>query len=125
MSDTQRVVEIIRAINDCWLGGRYEDLDRYFHESMVVAMPGFEKRVEGREAIVASYREFGESAAVRRFETGTPYVDVVGATAVSTTRFEIDYELAGEEYVESGTDLLVFQEAGGEWRVVWRTVITG
>ncbi len=123
MSGAQEVLEIVRAINECWLEGRYDELRTYFSEDMVLAMPGLEERVEGREAIVDSYRQFGESAKVRVFEGGTPHVDVIGPTAVATAGFEIEYELGGTAYREAGTDLLVLQRDTGTWRVVWRTVV--
>jgi hypothetical protein len=109
MSEAHRVLEIVRAINDCWLEGRYDELRTHFAEEMVLAMPGFEDRVEGREAIVDSYRQFGES--------------VIGPTAVATASFEIEYVLGGATYREAGTDLLVLQRNAGTWRVVWRTVM--
>ncbi len=123
LSDADAIAELVRAINDCWLGGRYDDLRRYFHPGIKLAMPGFEQSVAGRDAIIDSYRDFGERATVRRFEARPSHVDVIGPTAVSATRFEIDYEIEGNSFSESGTDVLVFQHGDDGWRVVWRTVV--
>lgn len=123
MSETDRVTGVVRAINQAWVGGRYDELERWFHPEMVLAMPGFAERVEGRGPIIDSYRDFGEKAAMHEFEAGEPRIDVVGPTAISTMDFEIDYEYEGARSREAGTDLLVLHRSDEGWRVVWRTVL--
>lgn len=123
MSETERVTAVVRAITDAWRGGRYEDLERYFHPEMVLAMPGFVERIDGRAPIIDSYRDFGAKATMHGFEAGEPQVDRVGPTAISAMDFEIDYEYEGTRSREAGTDLLVLQRDEEGWRVVWRTVL--
>jgi hypothetical protein len=123
MSDQEAVADLARAINDCWREGRYDDLRRYFHEDVVVAMPGFERWIEGAVPLIDSYRDFGRRSRIHRFEAGEPRIDLFGPTAVAATSFAIDYELEGTRYRETGADLLVFVREGGEWRVRWRTLI--
>lgn len=123
MSEVAHVREVIRAVNDCWLNGWYDQLDQYFDDSVVLERPGFAGRIEGREALIASYREFGERAHVRRFQSGTPSVHVRGDTAVCTAPFVVCYEHDGRSVEESGTDLLVFARADRRWVIVWRTVV--
>lgn len=125
MSEIAHVREVVRAVNDCWLNGWYEQLDQYFDDRVVLARPGFSGCIQGRDALLASYREFGERAHVRRFEPGTPVVHVRGDTAVSTAPFAICYECDGRTVEETGTDLLVFSRADGHWAIVWRTVVMG
>lgn len=124
MSESDRVTEVVRAINEGWTGGRYHELGRYFHPEMVLALPGFEQRIEGRARIIDSYRDFGETSTLHAFEAKVPRVDVVGPTAVAATDFTIDYALEGARYRESGTDLLVLHRSPAGWQVVWRTVVT-
>lgn len=123
MSDIAHVREVIRAVNDCWLNGWYDQLDQYFDDHVVLALPGFLDRIDGRTALVASYREFGEKATVRRFEPSPPSIHVRADTAVATSRFAITYEIDGRLYEERGTDLLVFARIDGRWKIVWRTVV--
>lgn len=123
MSDKERVAELVSAINECWTSGRYDELTNYFHGEMVLAMPGFDRRVDGAAPIIDSYRQFGQTAAIRSFNAEPPTVDVVGQTAVAISNFELDYALEGMTYRDRGADLLVFHNDNGEWRVVWRTVI--
>lgn len=123
MSDEAEIAARVRAINDCWSEGRYDDLLRYFHEEMVLVMPGFEERVEGVEPIIASYRDFGEQATIHAFEPSEPRVDVIGQSAITATPFTIDYDFDGSRYHETGVDLLVFVRADDGWRVRWRTLL--
>lgn len=117
------IARLVAEINERWLEGRYGELWRYFDAEMVLAMPGFERRVEGAEAIIESYREFGDQATIHRFELGDARVDVLGPSAVVATGFAIDYDYEGTRYRETGTDLLVFVRKGDDWSVRWRTVV--
>ena len=124
MSDIAHVREVIRAVNDCWLNGWYDQLAQYFDEHVVLALPGFADRIEGRRALVASYRDFGEKATIRRFEPLPPMIQLRGDAAVATCGFSIAYEIGGRAYEEKGTDLLVFARADCRWTIIWRTVVT-
>lgn len=123
MRETDRVTEVVRAITDAWRGSRYEELERHFHPEMVLAMPGFEERVEGRAPIIDSYRDFGDKATMHGLEAGEPRVDRVGPTAISAMDFEIDYEYEDTRSHEESTDLLVLHRDDEGWQVVWRTVL--
>jgi len=122
-SAKNEAAQVVKAINVCLLEGRYDDIRQYFQDDVVLAMPGFERRIEGAEPIVNSYREFGEQAAIHRFEPEEPQIDVFGATAVSTTAFLIEYSYQGNRYRETGTDLLVLTNADIGWRVRYRTIV--
>ena len=54
------VREVITWISAAWRYRRYDDLGPMCVEDMVFTLPGFSGRLEGPEAIVASYREFME-----------------------------------------------------------------
>lgn len=123
MAPRDEIAKIVRALNACWLEGRWDDLRGHFHEDVTLVMPGFEDRVEGAGPVVESYRDFGGKATIHSFETSEPAVDVLGPAAVATSAFVIDYDYEGDRYREGGTDVLVFTETGGEWRVRWRTIV--
>ena len=60
-SDASAAVHAATAgINAAWRERRYDDLRQMFAEDMVFTLPGFSGLLQGREAIVASYREFIE-----------------------------------------------------------------
>lgn len=118
MSETDAVMAIVRAINDAWVAGRYEELERHFHPEVVLAFPGFEQRIEGRGPLIDSYRDFGEKSTLHAFEPGTPQVDRVGPTAIATTSFEIDYELGGARWPPASPTF------AGHWKHFWTSADT-
>jgi uncharacterized protein (TIGR02246 family) len=125
MEDVREIREIVAAINEAWVIGDYEAMAPYVAEHVVMAPPGLEdRRVLGRAAFVASFRQFAEVAKTREFLAGVPRVDVIGNTAVATCPFTIAYELEGTAYREKGFDMLVFSRTSGAWKVVWRTLMS-
>jgi uncharacterized protein (TIGR02246 family) len=60
--------DIVQRINRAWQDGDAESLIELFHHEVVVVHPRFEGRTRGREACVASYREFAANATVRRLD---------------------------------------------------------
>jgi ketosteroid isomerase-like protein len=122
MEDVRAIRDIVAAINQAWTTGDYEAIGPHVAEHVVMAPPGLEGRVLGREAYVASFRQFAEVARTRMFLPEVPRVDVIGSTAVATCPFTIAYDLEGASYREKGADILVFGRTGGRWQVVWRTV---
>lgn len=115
------VARFVRDLNEAWLAGRIEDLYPFFHERVIVVPPGSAEGLVGRNAMVASYRQFAEQATIRRFEELGLGVDVFDKTAIATVRFAIVYELGGQVFDEFGTDLLVMVHGDQGWQIVWRT----
>jgi ketosteroid isomerase-like protein len=127
LSDTAHadsIRHVIRTINECWLARRYAEIADHVAEEVVIAPPGSEVRLRGRDAYVQSYRDYDQAAKTHEFLPGEPQIDVTGQTAVAICPFEVLYELNGTRYRERGRDMLVFSRSTGEWRVVWRSMQT-
>jgi len=121
-SDAAAIAQIVRAINDRWRAGRYDDIGELLADSVVMAPPGFAARARGRDAYVKSYRDYDAAATTLAFEAGEPQIDLAGDTAVAICPFDVIYELDGKRYHERGHDLLVLSRMNDEWKVVWRTM---
>jgi len=104
------------------LSKRYAEIGELLSEDAVIAPPGFDGRIRGREAYVESYRAYDQAATTHEFSPGEPEIDIVGDVAVSVCPFSIVYELDGKTYREKGREVLVFSRSAGEWKVVWRTM---
>jgi hypothetical protein len=104
----------VSRINDAWLNGRFDELRDYLHADVVLAQPGLARRIVGRDAVIAAYRQFAAEAA-QSFRAGEVRVDAAGDSAVTTMPWTTDQE--------RGWDLLVFGKREGRWVVVWRTVV--
>ena len=114
---------LIRGMNDAWRSGRFDDLHQYFAEDVVMVAPGGGMRMMGREAMIDSFRQYTEQATTHNFDETGLDVDVFEGTAVASLRFDVDYELDGTRYQESGIDLLVLEHGDTGWLIVWRTQI--
>lgn len=115
---------IVAAINAAWQAGRWDELRAYFHPDAVLAQPGFGERTVGRDAVIASYRDFAAEATLHSFTAGETHVDAAGGdSAVTTTPWTMDYTHHGRRYQEHGWDLLVFARREERWVVAWRTVV--
>jgi len=114
---------LIRSMNDAWLSGRFDDLNQYFAEDVVMVAPGGGMRMMGREAMIDSFRQYTEQATTHNFDETGLDVDVFESTAVASLRFDVDYELEGTRYQESGIDFLVLEHGDSGWLIVWRTQI--
>lgn len=110
-------------LSAAWRNARYDELAAALDEHVVMALPGFAGRVEGRDALVQGYRDFMQRATLTHYDEGPPDVDVWGDTAVVTCRWEMRWLDGGEENRAAGHEAFVFRRtAGGEWRAVWRTM---
>jgi hypothetical protein len=113
----------MRQINQTWLHGRVDDLAPLVHPEIVIVLPDFAGRVQGREHFLAGFRDFCQSATIQEFHEHDQQADVAGDTAVITFRYEMVYERSGERYRATGRDLWVFQQQNGAWIAVWRAML--
>lgn len=110
-------------LSEAWRNARYDELAAMLDEHVVMALPGFTGRVEGRDALVEGYRQFLTRATITHYDEGPAEVEVWGDTALVTCRWEMRWLDAGEENRAAGHETFVFRRpAGGEWRAVWRTM---
>ena len=126
MTDEEREIwELVRRSNRAWMAGAVHEVANLFDDAAVVIAPGFQGRVQGREAIVRSYEDFVHHARTQSFEELEHSVDVFGDTAVVTYRFSIRYTLNGQdgEQEETGQEVLVLRRGPSGWKAIWRTQV--
>ena len=119
----QEVAATLKRLNDAWLQGRVDDLAPFLHPDVVMVVPGFAARVQGREAMIAGFRDFEDNARVHEFKERDTQIDVAGRTAVATVAYEMVYERGGEKYRATGRDVWVFEQQDQGWVAVWRTML--
>ena len=118
----QEVFEFVTALNQAWLDGNARGLRSRVDAQVIVDLPGFRGRVQGRDAVVTSYLEFHANTSERRFKARDWHVDVFADTAVVRYRYSIAYVLTGEAHQDDGTEVLVLVRTKKRWYVVWRTL---
>jgi uncharacterized protein (TIGR02246 family) len=122
-SKRESAAAAMRQINQAWLKGRVEDLAPLVHPDIVMVLPDFAGKIQGREHFLAGFHDFCQSATIQECQEHDQEVDVAGDTAVVTFRYEMVYERSGERYRANGRDLWVFQEQDGAWIAVWRAML--
>ncbi len=113
----------MRRINEAWLAGRVQDLAPLVHPGVVMVLPGFGGREQGRQNFLGGFHDFCKNAKVQEFQEQDLEADVVGTTAVVSFRYQMVYERSGKRYRSTGRDLWVFQLEAGRWIAVWRAML--
>ena len=106
-----------------WLERDWEALSDCFLEQVVMVLPGFARKVLGREAMLQSYREFMGRAEIEAFETKERSIDIFGDMAVTAVKWRMKWTSEGKSYDEEGRELLVLVKREGAWKAAWRTMV--
>ena len=122
-SEVASAAAAMRLINQAWQTGRLDELASMLHREIVMAPPGFGGRAEGRDAILAGFRDYYENAKTVEFNEHDLQADVISDVAIVTFRYDMVYERAGARSRASGRDLWVLQKHSGTWLGVWRTML--
>jgi hypothetical protein len=115
--------EEMRRINRAWMTGRLDDLEASIHPDIVMVLPGFAGRVQGRDALLAGFRDFVENAVVHEFHDHDMQTDVAGRTAIVTFTYDMVYERSNARYRATGRDLWVFERHGDSCVAIWRAML--
>jgi len=122
------VRDVLFRINGAWMNKRGDAishaLERCFADDIVTRGPGFVLAGKGRESAIRSYEDFVASAEIKNVSLDQPEVDVIDDVAVAQYRWKMTYVLQDQEYTEEGRDLFVLSATAGQWRVVWRALLT-
>ncbi len=117
------LVAQIKAMDRCWMDGRFDDLKDHLAEDVVLVAPDGAGRLTGLANAIKSYRQFMSAATVERYKTSDHLVTLRGDTAVAEYAWDMAYSLNDMRHEEQGREVLVFARRDGGWRVVWRTQI--
>jgi len=117
--------DIVKNINQLWVGGYAEELSEFFHRDMVIVGPDLKMMGAGREDCIKSYIDFSNQARLLEYIESDFRINVWGNTAKVDYGFEIIYEIDGEKCHDTGRDLFIFSkdENEGKWLAVWRMLI--
>jgi hypothetical protein len=85
---------------------------------MVFALPGQAIHLEGRDAIVAGYRESMDRITLTSYREGQYSVDVWGDTAVASFCWDMAWLAGDVPNHETGCDVFAFRHADGKWLAV-------
>ena len=123
ISAAEEISARIRAMDRCWLEGRFDDLGAYLAEGVVFVAPNG-NRALSRDTAIASYQKFMSHAKIRRFEASEPVVTQHGDTAVAEYAWDMAWNSEGQSYEAKGREVLVLAHSAGGWCVIWRTQLS-
>jgi len=123
MREKRKIETIVRFINEAWTQDRLEDLNRFFHQDMVIIGPDARVAGRGRDACISSYRSFAEAAEIHSFAQNDFRIEAFENTSVVTYSFSLSYEMDGKIFRDSGRDMFVFTREREDWMAVWRMIL--
>lgn len=116
------VEDRVRALNDAWQRARFDELGECFADDVVMLLPFGDDVIRGRDAMLASYREFVDTATDIALHIRGMDVFDHGDVAVCHMTFDIAYVIDGAREQTEGLEVYVLrEEADGVLRVIWRT----
>ncbi|RPI18609.1 MAG: nuclear transport factor 2 family protein [Ignavibacteriae bacterium] len=115
--------EIVQQINDAWVNNKTEEIAVYFHPDITITGADLHEIMSGRDACVASYKDFVSNSVVNDYKESDPVINVFGSTAIVSYQFDIIYKMNEKTYSETGRDLFVFNKENDKWLAVWRTLV--
>jgi len=122
-AEVAQVRDVVSRLTAAWREQRFEAMTELLHEEVVFESPGFSGRIQGRRACVDSYRQFMAAATVLEYVEHAVAVQTWGATAVARTHWEMAWRQGDASQREDGHDVMVLTRDGGNWQVVWRTLV--
>ena len=114
------VWKTVHELNQLWTSqnqtGRLKD---YFHRDMVAISPASRERITGRDACVASWKSFADSAVIHEWKEIDPLIELFGDNqfAVVTYYYEMTCEMQGQTLNLSGRDMFALVKENGKWWV--------
>lgn len=117
----EEVWQTIRGLNRAWaVEGNVDDLRNYFHKDMVAIVATSRERLEGREACIASWKEFVEATRIHYWKEIDPKVQLYGngRFAVVTYYYDMSFDMGGQTIETGGRDMFALVNEDGKWWVV-------
>ena len=115
----------LEALTSAWRERRFADLDPLFEEGVIFALPDG-RRIAGRSACVATYRDFVEAVEITAYRERDLTIDRPNPhTAMASYAWDMTWVRDAVPHQESGRDLLTLRQTGGVWRILWRTMLPG
>lgn len=117
------IKNVLQNINKSWAQGHPKDLERYFHNDMVIQGPGFQGAIKGKSNCGKHYEDFLAHTNIKNYKDSEYVVNIWDKTAVASYKFDIEFETDGEIRKESGYELYTFLKEADVWKAVWNTIV--
>lgn len=115
------VWQVIEAVNRAWtVEGDASKLQDYFHPDMVAITASDRRRLDGRDACIASWASFMKLGQVSSWKIIDPQVKLFGddRCAVASYYYEMTVSVNGKDFDLAGRDLFTLAREGERWWVI-------
>ncbi len=123
-SSRRVIIENIHRLINSWLEGHLERIDDMLDDEVVMYIPQWRDRVEGKKEFIRALQECRVRNGIKRYDESDFVVDTHGGISIAYYRFHIEYGIGNDNRSESGIDLFVFQSKRGAWKLVRRSMIS-
>ena len=121
-----RIWQIVQTVNrTCKEGKGFDRLGPFYHNRVVMVLPGLDRRVEGKATCLRSYEDACSKMVFQRLDGSDERIDVWGNTAVVTYKYDAVWDFQGKTFTDDGREIVVFVRDGETWKIAWRTLIPG
>lgn len=122
-SPAANVREVMAAIDRAWHEGRSAEMYPYLHPDVIMVLPDFSGRLEGRDALLLSFKDVCTHARVLEYARRDEQIAVVGNVAFLHYSFDLLLERASSRTRATGREIWAFERVGGMWFAIWRTMV--
>ncbi len=115
----------VARLNSAWQSAQWDSLAAMYHIDAVLIPPDLAPVISGRDAILATYREFADRATLLHFDTLGIRAHMFDRTTIVHADFQVDYSVDGARAKDDGQEVYVLQPAQNDagWVIVWRQQI--
>ena len=117
------IKEILKSVNASWLSGKLDNLNKYFHENMIIVSPNIKILASGKENCIQSYIDFLNRATIIDYSDRDPEVHVFGNTGIAFYAYHIFWKIDEKTFRENGEELYVFNRNNDKWSIVMRKLM--
>jgi len=116
----EEVWQTIQTLNRLWTDqNNAGELVNYFHKDMVAITPTNRNRIEGRDACVAAWKAFSDSAKIHYWKVIDPKIQVYDEKfTVVTYYFDMSFDMGGQTIKLGGRDMFSLVNEDGKWLVI-------
>lgn len=120
----KKIEKFIEQFSQSWMFGDLEKTGDLLSENVVFLAPDLKTEIGGRAKCLQSFAEYLEKAKTKTFEVSNKKIHVWGNTSTVVIDYYVEYELGGQDYKENGTEFWTLQKQKGEWKLVWRALVS-
>jgi ketosteroid isomerase-like protein len=119
----EEIRNLLDRVNEAWRARRYDELQEYFADDIVMKGPGLKELVRGKGPVVQSYADFMDKSDVTHYTESNHFVHRWDQTAAAGFDWSMTWVQNGTTDSASGQDMFVFERRGDRWIAVLRVML--